>query len=298
MLLPAKCPECGGLIEVNSEVKAANCKFCGSAFIVEEAVNNFNTYFNVTNIYNTSHNYGDGAVVNVYDDKFKDFVIEGGVLKKYQGESIDVVIPDGVVEIGRMCFESLKIKSVVIPDSVTSIGVSAFYKCTNLESVTIPNSVTSIGERAFFDCANLSSIKIPNGIVSLEQDIFWGCISLTSITIPDSVTSIGDCAFSGCTNLSLIAIPESVTSIGNNAFQKCTSLASIIIPNSVKNIGSNVFVGCTSIKKINCSAILLKNRGAFIDYWLQNGLCQYCGGEFKNGLFTVKCSKCNHYKDY
>lgn len=115
LLLPAKCHECGGLIEVDSDKKSANCQFCGNAFIVEEAVNNFNTYFNITNNYNTTNNYGDGTVVNVYEDKNKDFVIEGGVLKEYHGASVDVIIPDGVIAIDGGVFENTMITSVTLP---------------------------------------------------------------------------------------------------------------------------------------------------------------------------------------
>ena len=78
------------------------------------------------------------------------------------------------------------IKSVVIEDSVTSIGSYAFYKCTGLTSVTIGNSVTSISKYAFH-----------------------GCTGLTSVTIPDSVTSIGWSAFKGCTGLTIYGVPGS-----------------------------------------------------------------------------------------
>ena len=108
----AKCPECGGMLAVDENKKAAVCQFCGGAFIVQEAINNYLTN-NITNN-NITHNYGEGAVVNVYEDKSKDFLIEGGVLKEYHGASVDVVIPDGVVEIGSESFQGLKIKSVVI----------------------------------------------------------------------------------------------------------------------------------------------------------------------------------------
>lgn len=80
-------------------------------------------------------------MVNIYEHKPKDFVIEGGILKKYKGASVDVVIPDGVIEIGENSFTDLKIKSVVIPGSVASIGHSAFYNCTSLTALTIPNNV-------------------------------------------------------------------------------------------------------------------------------------------------------------
>lgn len=82
----AKCPECGGMLAVDNSKKAAVCQFCGEAFIVQETINNYITN-NITNN-NTTHNYGEGAVVNVFEDNSKDFVIEAGVLKKYHSVSI------------------------------------------------------------------------------------------------------------------------------------------------------------------------------------------------------------------
>ena len=91
--------------------------------------------------------------------------------------------------------------NTTIPNSVTSIGHSAFYGCSGLTSITIPDSVTSVGDRAFRWCSGLTSITIPNSVTSIGDYTFSDCSSLTSITIPDSVTSIGNGAFSCCKNL-------------------------------------------------------------------------------------------------
>ena len=88
-----------------------------------------------------------------------------------------------------------------IPDSVTSIGMCAFWGCTWLKSITIPGSVTSIEPCAFSYCMGLKSITIPDSVTSIGMYSFWGCTGLKSITIPDSVTSIGAYAFSDCTGL-------------------------------------------------------------------------------------------------
>ena len=114
---------------------------------------------------------------------------------------------------------------------MTSIGYSAFYRCTSLTNITIPNSVTSIGDYAFWYC-NLKNITIPNGVTSIGYSAFYRCTSLTNITIPNSVTSIGDFAFNECTSLTNIAIPDSVTSIGDHAFYKCDSLSVLCKSNS------------------------------------------------------------------
>ena len=91
--------------------------------------------------------------------------------------------------------------SIVIPDSVTSIGSLAFYNCTSLTSVTISDNVTSIGSSAFYNCTGLTDVTIPDSVTSIGDYAFESCASLTGITIPDSVTSIGDEAFSDCDNL-------------------------------------------------------------------------------------------------
>ena len=90
---------------------------------------------------------------------------------------------------------------LVIPDSVTSIGGTAFYDCRNLTSVTIPDSVTSIGYGAFSHCDSLTSVTIPDSVTSIGEEAFYSCDSLTSVTIGDSVTSIGSEAFQYCDKL-------------------------------------------------------------------------------------------------
>ena len=154
-------------------------------------------------------------------------------------------IPDSVTSIGESAFSSCKsLTSINISDSVTSIGNSAFSSCESLTSINILDSVTSIGDDAFFWCESLTCINIPDSVTSIGDNAFESCYSLTSINIPDSVTSIGDNAFCGCKSLTCIYIPNSVTSIGNSAFENCSSLSSMVIPDSVTSIGFSAFYGC------------------------------------------------------
>ncbi len=113
--------------------------------------------------------------------------------------------------------EETEIANLIIPNSVTSIGSSAFSGCSGLTSVTIPNSVTSIGSSAFYGCSGLTSIIIPNSVTSIGNSAFSECKSLTSVTIPNSMTSIGS-AFSSCDRISMLYILASQPPyVGNKA---------------------------------------------------------------------------------
>ena len=141
-----------------------------------------------------------------------------------------------------------------IPNTVKTIGYSAFHESVNLTDITVPNSVTSIGDRAFAGCTGLTSVTLGNGVTSIEDEAFCDCSGLTSITIPDSVTSIGDRAFAGCTGLTSVTLGNGVTSIEDEAFCDCSGLTSITIPDSVTNIGYYAFEGCTGLKSINVAS--------------------------------------------
>ena len=160
-------------------------------------------------------------------------------------------IPDSVTSIGTSAFrECTRLTNITIPDSVTSIGYAAFRYCTNLNSITIPEGVTSIGNWAFDDCYALRTVTIPDSVTSIGDGAFDECNRLNSITIGNGVTSIGDWAFYCCNDLNSITIPDSVTSIGEKAFEFCINLTSITIPEGVTSIKEKTFLDCWSLTNI------------------------------------------------
>ncbi len=158
-----------------------------------------------------------------------------------------------------------RLKSVSIPNTVTTIGNYAFYDCRGLVGITIPNSVTTIGSYALYSCRGLLGITIPNSVTSIGNYAFSDLTSIFGITIPNSVETMGDRAFHSCSKLSVVTfeegckltvlnsyvfsntalteieIPNSVTIIGEYAFSYCQSLGNVTIPNSVERIGQYAF---------------------------------------------------------
>ncbi len=218
----------------------------------------------------------------------------------YEGTAAKVKIDEEyndlpVKNIYKEAFKSNKtIELVVIPDSVTSIGSSAFYQCSNLSSVAIPESVTSIGTHAFVGCSSLelneygnckylgsrdnsyfaliqttsdnySSYEIHSDTKVIADRTFAYHSLLTFIVIPESVTSIGAAAFQYCLSLTSIVIPDSVTSIREQTFDNCSSLSSIVLGDNMTSIGDWAFTRCPINSIVIPNSVMSIGSNAFYE---------------------------------
>jgi hypothetical protein len=148
-----------------------------------------------------------------------------------------------VTSIGKFAFNHCYglTGKLVIPNSMTSIGLAAFQGDANISRLSIGNNVTSIGDYAFFGCGGMTgNLVISSGVTSIGKAAFSGCGRLTgNLVIPNGVTSIGDFAFNVCVGLTgNLVIPNSVTSIGGAAFQGCIGLNSITLPDALVGLNS------------------------------------------------------------
>ena len=203
----------------------------------------------------------------------------------------DVVIPkeiEGlpVTEIGGGAFLYASITSVVIPETVTTIGQMAFLGCSSLVSVDIPASVDAISSDAFTDCNNLESFivseentmfssingvlydknqqiliqypagkkdttyTVPSGTIIISKGAFYNNANLENVTIANTVQSLGETAFSYCTNLKKVILFEGIDTIPATAFDACSSLIEVYIPKNVMTIETIAFRGCENLRNI------------------------------------------------
>ena len=193
----------------------------------------------------------------------------------------EVVLTDGLEQIGNYAFQGLPIEQIILPSTVTEIGESAFTDCVSLQSVTSVSGsqLTTIKVAAFSGCTKLSVLPDLSTVTFIGDDAFLGCISLTGhldlasvtqfdeyekwgsgafsgctgitgVTLGTKLTELPPKIFSGCTSLETITVPEGVTVIGESAFANCTGLKKAELPNSLTTIPTGLFSGCTVLEEV------------------------------------------------
>lgn len=209
-----------------------------------------------------------GQSIKINDIKYK--VIsdtEASLVDGFRAKG-DVVIPEYVTikgrrykitSIGDYAFKKKKdgkyekknrctINSIVMPNSITSIGNSAFAYCDLLSSINLSDSLIFIGNDAFEFCEDLKNITLPNSVIDIGRGAF-SFSGIESIIIPDGVTCLNHQLFS-YSSLESIILPNSITKIDSYIFSNCKRLRNVTLPNSITEIGYSIFERCENLKTI------------------------------------------------
>lgn len=175
----------------------------------------------------------------------------------------EVILNDGLIEIGDNAFYYTKIEEIDIPQSVQSIGEKAFCQCLKLIKVNLNGDLKEIGEKAFYN-TKIEEIDIPNGVQTIGKEVFAYCTKLIQVTLHKGLKEIGSKAFSQAT-IKEINIPDSVETMGVQAFYKCGDLSMVVLNDGLKEIPTSAFSN-TAIKKIDIpSSVQTIDDNAFTD---------------------------------
>lgn len=151
-------------------------------------------------------------------------------------------IKDGAFNGNKKVFGKL-----TIPNTVTSIGSSAFKGTYIYGKVVIPESVKTIGSYAFEECDGITEVVLPTGITTLSKGTFKNCFALNKVHT-EKIVTFGEEAFSGCRALHQISFGPKAETINGKAFYDCDSLDGNIDLSMIKSISNNAFEGCDGIK--------------------------------------------------
>lgn len=220
---------------------------------------------------------------------------------RFYNESHTIRIPSSVIKIEDKAFENSEFSEIVLDEGINEIGMEALSE-TCIEDIKIPGSIEDINERLFDGCYELKGVKLNNGIKRIKDYAFWGCDALERIEFPNTLSEIGRGVFENCRKLKKINITSDnnlnileyafenseiedikiiakkrlyireyafaelkmlkhvkifAADYGNiiiekGAFQECTSLESVEIASASKiTIGESAFEDCNSLRKLS-----------------------------------------------
>ena len=230
--------------EIGSEA-FYNCNGLGSIVIpanVEKIVGY--AFWGCTNLKELKFEDGENALswslgdlVSTYKSLFSDCPLKS----VYLGRNIDYTSEHPFGGTLKSPFYHNSLSVVEFGGSFSVLASYFFEGCSNIKTIKIPQNVTSIGSYAFYQCGRLLEVEFGTGLSSISSYAFSGCNSLSSIIIPDNVVSIGSYAFQDCPNLRSVVIGNGISRIEDYVFSGSTHLTSFTVGSNVSYISKYAF---------------------------------------------------------
>lgn len=167
-------------------------------------------------------------------------------------------LPDSLKTIGGSAFTQCYNAEFTFGDNIESIGANAFQNCKRIGTIKIPNTTTSVGASAFTNCSGATVLSIGSGLKIINSNTFKNCSSLKRIDVPDNVQNIKNSVFDGCTSASAATIGSGCKEIGSYLFNGCTNLQNVVFANGsvTSTIGNYTFNGCKNLTSVTFSNTL------------------------------------------
>lgn len=190
-------------------------------------------------------------------------------------ELTSVVLPATMSNIGINCFENCpKLTSVTLPTEASMLPSYLFKDCVSLESMVIPDNFSTLQGNVFEGCTSLKEVTLTKSAYLIGGSFFKGCTALESVTIPDNFTLLGVNLFEGCSALKEAVIPAATSSLPDNFFKDCSALETYVLPAKLKTVGKYAFAGCTALKWVefaNAEVGATLKEGSFDAAFLETG---------------------------
>ncbi len=162
-------------------------------------------------------------------------------------------VPYGAERIEEEAFSCCAIKSISLPDSVTSVGANLFCNSTELQVVHLPSGLKELSPFMFCGCKSLTKVEMPSEVEDFAEGLFADCSSLTEIPFCNGVRTLPEGVFDGCSSVTTMIIPDSVTKICAGAIANCENLTTIVLPKNLFTLEENWLSSCPKLKHIRIS---------------------------------------------
>lgn len=149
---------------------------------------------------------------------------------------------------GKAFYEKYLKGHLVLPETLDSIGPSAFYK-NSIDSVSMPHKQIAFANDIFRENPNLTKVEFNSCASYMTNNMFYSCKRLRSVSGMECVKTIGGSVFAHCDSLRTVG-NISPTTIGQYAFYNCKKLESFDL-SQVTSVGEDAFYSCQSLKTVD-----------------------------------------------